>query len=147
MGSDNVTYQQVLEYIDIIAADLEGSYDMIVGMNRGGLVPAVYLSHRLGIPMQVADVVSKASRGDNIGWHSGHIPRLSGRVLVVDDIVDSGQAIVSLANCTKIQFDVAALLFKESAAGVIENCGNIGRVIYGKLIPNDAPFINFPWEV
>ena len=52
-------------------------YDSIYGVPRGGLIPAVMLSHRLGLPLATR---SRAKSGE-------------GNVLVVDDIADTGRTV------------------------------------------------------
>lgn len=61
-------------------------YVSIYGIPRGGLIPAVYLSHHLNIPLS-----------PNPKWGS----------LVIDDINDSGQTLYDIS--TKIGVDTAVL--------------------------------------
>ena len=73
-------------------------YKLIIGITRGGLIPAVHLSHYLGIPMDVkipSDLVSN--------WKE---------ILVVDDIVDTGQTL----NNTQKLCDVACLFWRKEIA-------------------------------
>ena len=71
--------------------------DYIVGITRGGLVPATMLSHFLGIKMYTLDV--RLRDGDDMGpetncWMSedafGYQMDQSKKILIVDDINDSG---------------------------------------------------------
>ena len=69
--------------------------DYIVGIVRGGAVPAVHLSHKLGIPVVM---LHWSSRDNMVGGNESNcwIPEdiLDGkRVLIVDDIVDGGETI------------------------------------------------------
>lgn len=68
--------------------------EFIVGIGRGGLVPAVYISHALQIPMLSIDHSSKVPGfADNL-LHKVADMRLAGsRMLFVDDINDSGGTI------------------------------------------------------
>lgn len=92
--------------------------DFIIGVGRGGLTPAVYLSHATSIPMLSID-------------HSSHLPdfatellvKLAGRsvtqkLLFVDDINDSGSTIAHLKSA------------------LIEAGGNLENVRYATLIDN-----------
>ena len=84
--------------------------DYIVGLTRGGLVPAVYMSHALDIPMHSLEV-SLRDGGDteSNGWMAedafGYVsastaprpegettndPSLRKNILIVDDINDTG---------------------------------------------------------
>lgn len=74
------------------------TYDYIYGIARGGLVPAVRMSHRLGIPMKV---ITWSTRDGNIQNHNDIIEIVellnSGKMLlVVEDIIDSGRTINSI---------------------------------------------------
>jgi adenine/guanine phosphoribosyltransferase-like PRPP-binding protein len=44
------------QMMDTLFIRLTNQYDCIIGLKRGGLIPAVYLSHKLNIPMYIADV-------------------------------------------------------------------------------------------
>ena len=68
--------------------------DFIVGIGRGGLVPGVYISHALQIPMLSIDHSSKV-RGfaDNLLHKVAHMRAAGSRMLFVDDINDSGGTI------------------------------------------------------
>lgn len=67
--------------------------DYIVGLTRGGLLPAVMISHYLDIPMQSLDI-SLRDGGDcvsNLGM--GEDAYEGKNILVVDDINDQGTTI------------------------------------------------------
>jgi hypoxanthine phosphoribosyltransferase len=84
--------------------------DYIVGLTRGGLVPAVYMSHMLDIPMETLKVALRDGEGgesncwmaeDAFGYLSASsVPRPEGEptsdpslrknILILDDINDTG---------------------------------------------------------
>jgi hypoxanthine phosphoribosyltransferase len=85
--------------------------DYIVGLTRGGLVPAVYMSHMLDIPMETLKVALRDGEGGESNcWMAedafGYIPSdmregidkrsdatYKKNILIVDDINDSGATI------------------------------------------------------
>ncbi len=68
--------------------------DFIVGIGRGGLVPAVYISHALQIPMLSIDHSSKVPGfADQLLHKVAHMRIAGSRMLFVDDINDSGGTI------------------------------------------------------
>ena len=77
---------------DIIISDWRPDY--VVGLSRGGLVPAVMISHYLNIPMRPLQV-SLRDGGDcvsDLGMAEdafGHLENLK-NILIVDDINDTG---------------------------------------------------------
>jgi hypoxanthine phosphoribosyltransferase len=126
-------------------------YDAIVGLSRGGLVPAVELSHYLNIPMYIADISHPDSKGDNINQHKDIIPDVKEiNLLVVDDILDSGWSVKSLIERMNINhkysFHVAALFAKQQALGLLFKNHGVD-IVYGELVEDDGPFICFPWEI
>ncbi len=137
----------------------EFQYDLVIGLSRGGLVPAVFISHKLGVPMVVADITHEQSRGDNIDSHSNIIPDIDTNVksiLVVDDIVDSGNTILALVTNlkTSAEVTVCSLFLKDGAADYLYHNLVIDRQYtnflgcYAPIILNkDAPFVYFPWEL
>lgn len=68
--------------------------EFVIGVGRGGLVPAVYISHQLELPMLSIDHSSKVP-----GFADELLAKVAGmslagkRVLFVDDINDSGGTI------------------------------------------------------
>jgi len=68
--------------------------DFIVGIGRGGLVPAVYISHRLDRPMLSIDHSSReAGLADELLGKVASKSAAGTRLLFVDDINDSGGTI------------------------------------------------------
>ena len=73
-----------------------GKVDSIVGITRGGLMPAVELSHLMNIPMETVNYSSKDGNGDDKN-HANLLPDLKGdSILLVDDICDSGNTLQEL---------------------------------------------------
>jgi len=69
-----VTWEEIDELVDLLAKQITNStyqIDYIFGLQRGGLIPAVMLSHKLSIPM-----TQELTRQN---------------ILIVDDICDSGE--------------------------------------------------------
>lgn len=76
--------------------------DYIVGLTRGGLIPAVMISHYFNIPMYALHVTSKPDNNesnlwmaeDAFGYNDGHSdPAQRKKILIVDDINDTGKTI------------------------------------------------------
>ena len=97
----------------------EVKLEAVGGMPRGGLIPAVLLSHRLNIPF-----VSQA----NIGG-------ISGNILIVDDICDSGKTLKRFKYEDNVY--TATLHWKQSA----EYQPN-----YFWEIAYENEWIVYPWE-
>jgi len=115
----------VIEYlVSILVEKIKQSdikYDMLVGINRGGLIPAVMLSHKLELPMITMtpdDVLPKGLRH-----------------LIVDEIYDTGNTITKIkANNPTADF---AVLYHNTELPPLK--------FYGLKAPLDKWLI-FPWE-
>ena len=126
-------------------ADWVPSY--IIGIGRGGLAPAVYLSHATGLPMLSVDYSSQVS-----DFADAPLARLAARtragerLLFLDDINDSGATIGKMR----------AILAEEQAAPghirfatLLDNIRSSQRVDYAareidRSVTKD--WFVFPWE-
>lgn len=89
-----------------IVSQLRGrQFDIIVGINRGGCLPAVCLSHALKTPTTMIDYSTR----DGINIHPkslwsffSRLVETHPRILIVDDLIDSGKAmttVIEAASC------------------------------------------------
>ena len=87
-----VTWDQVHQCTEFLAKVIEHqNYDAIIGVQRGGLIPAVLLSHKLNMPMHTIQFsLRDLKQVGNID-----LPK-KGRYLVVDDINDTGETFSQL---------------------------------------------------
>ena len=109
----------------------------IVGIARGGLVPAVMLSHRLNLPMETLGV---SFRDNKATHHTKFKPIKDARYLIVDDINDSGttfKVVTDIFKNRRLQHRTAALINKEKSDFDVD--------FYGEMFYYDD-WINFPWE-
>lgn len=89
----------------VLVGQLKGKgFDLIIGINRGGCLPAVCLSHALKIPTTMIDFSTRD--GANIHPKSlyGFFEELTDHydnILIVDDLVDSGTAMKKLLSVVK----------------------------------------------
>lgn len=68
--------------------------DVVVGLTRGGLIPAVCLSHRLGVPMVAINTSSELVVHDVTSFPN--LRSSYSNILVVDDMVDTGKQLKQL---------------------------------------------------
>ena len=95
-----ITYQSFLEGVEALASKLEADSwcpSFFVGVGRGGLVPAAYLSHRMDVPMLSVDHSSgEPSFADELLGKLALKTTNGSRILIIDDINDSGSTIAHL---------------------------------------------------
>ena len=65
--------------------------DVIMGINRGGCIPGVYLSHRLGIPHEALDVRLRDHKAKPDLRNLEKAYAFQKKILIIDDINDTGE--------------------------------------------------------
>jgi hypoxanthine phosphoribosyltransferase len=145
-----------LEGIEHIARQVEQSDfvpDLIVGIVRGGSVPAVYLSHRLKTPVQMVHWNTRDSvrwGKESNCWIPQEITRGT-KVLIVDDIVDGGDTIrelladwqTSVAGIGKLPVDNIRI-----SSMIYNTAQDVTPHFYHQTIDRaqDQRWVIFPWE-
>lgn len=110
-------FEQAINHIGLAirAQNTKPFYDAIIGVARGGLVPAVALSHYLDVPLYP---IRWSNRDDDVCEisQSAIIKMLKAqRVLIVEDIIDTGKTFVDIIKYlqtldTECKFDTAAIV-------------------------------------
>lgn len=121
--------------------------DFIIGIGRGGLAPAVYLSHATGLPMLSVDYSSQVKDfADAPLVKLARRTQTGERLLFLDDINDSGRTITHLRGALR-----AAGSLPEGIrfATLIDNVSSAERVDYrartiDRTVTKD--WFIFPWE-
>jgi hypoxanthine phosphoribosyltransferase len=143
-------YERFLAEVEALARQIEEDEwkpGFLVGIGRGGLVPGAYLSHRTGLPLLSVDHSSgEHGFGDELLDKLAAKIESGARILIVDDINDSG---------TTINYLRAAIEAKVSApdrlrvAVLLHNVRSNARAEYhGSEIDRDRDklWYVFPWE-
>ena len=142
----NVSYEMLHEDVTNygiykIPDHLKDSLDFIVGVSRGGLLPAIILSHLYNIPLMPVQYSSQLGNGDK----NTHvlIPEFARNtnILLVDDLADSGNTLKELANiftAKGVNAKTFVIYYKESS--VYQPDYFVHRV------GADFPWIVFPYE-
>jgi hypoxanthine phosphoribosyltransferase len=119
----------------------------IIGIGRGGLAPAVYLSHATGLPMLSVDHSSEVA-----DFADAPLVRLAARtrdgerLLFLDDINDTGGTLAKLRRALIEAGGVAANI---RFATLIDNSSSAQRVDYRARTIDRATtkdWFVFPWE-
>ena len=145
-----VAYEAFLSDLEAIACQMDADPwkpDFLVGVGRGGLVPAAYLSHRTGINLLSVDhSAGDAAFADELLAKLAAKSREGDRILIVDDINDSGSTIAYLREvlvshgCSEPNIRVAVLINNVSSKARVEYAGtHIDRL-------KDKRWFVFPWE-
>lgn len=107
------TFDRFNEAIDSIVQQVRNKkikYNYIVGLTRGGLIPATVLSHKLDIPMLASNWDTDRKKPSITLMDILDNPR--NKVLLIDEILDSGKTIQSFMDIHG-KPDVAVLVWNK----------------------------------
>ncbi len=144
------THDEFLQAIDALAGELrddDWSTQLLVGVGRGGLTPAVFLSHATGLPMVSIDFSTPIPEfNDALIEALARRTRDGERLLFVEDINDSGRTIAAI----RAQLTAAgAVLAQARFAVLLDNRVSVERIDYSwrtidRTVTKD--WFVFPWE-
>ena len=144
MKEKYISYKTIREYIKILEINInESSWnpDLILSINRGGCVPGVFLSHKMGIRHEVYSF--DFNRDSKIDSLYNKIVSNHTSVLIIDDINDTGNTLSKISEMFKEH------LSKLKFAVLINNKSSSFEVDYysGQIDKStDNSWIVFPWE-
>ncbi len=122
--------------------------DCVMGLVRGGLIPATIISHMLNVPMVTAAYSSFKGEGEK-RYHENLLPVLPfyfGNILIIDDICDSGNTLAEVSWHYRNEATITAALYYKERFSVPPRM-NFKPDYYAFSIDEDAPYIKFPWEI
>ena len=136
-------WEECLNDIHKIAIQVDLSnfnHDVIMGVSRGGLTPAVALSHYFKLPM----VPIQKSLRDFPNWATYNPPKKHKKALIVDDICDGGNTF------KKIKLEINEFCEEAKFASLWWNneC-DFKPDYYVRGVAKDSEniWIHFPWEI
>lgn len=137
----------VLALASAVRGDPDWRPDFIIGIGRGGLVPAVYLSHAIATPTLSCDLSSQVPAfAEDVLVRLAARTRDGERLLFVDDINDSGRTIGMLRGALA---EAGAADGQVRFATLLDNRVSAERVDYAaraidRTVTKD--WFVFPWE-
>lgn len=150
-----MTPRKVSRLAEAVATD--GYPDVVVGVLRGGMIPAVLIAHACGLrDVRAVQVTHTTADGANaektavpIVSNAGSLGDLAGRdVLIVDDVAGSGQTIltakelVESAGAARVRVLACALNQVNWLRATHSDPGDVLTYIGGRY----RGWVVFPWE-
>lgn len=128
----------------------ETTISTIVGVARGGLIPAVMLSHRFNAPIEC---LKWQTRDQGLSVDSGHLLSILASygkgqaVVIVDDIADSGKTFAQIQGVVRSFSESGLSPVRVYYAALLQrwSCEVTPSIIAGKTVYFDD-WIRFPWE-
>ena len=147
-----LNWNDVTKSVDSICADIILSniqIDSILGLSRGGLIPAVMIANQLGVSRVYSYGLrsySNKTGGDVMTYQHCGAGDISGEhVLIVDDISDRGESLGYVKNqLTMKLFDQSDINFHTCTVCKKPHT-NFEPTWNGLVVDNDE-WVIFPWE-
>ena len=139
-----ISWSDYDELVSSIASQLgDWEPDAIVGLTRGGLIPAVQFSHMFNVKLYTLNISLRDGKAPSAKFDWKQLEKYS-RVLIIDDINDSGSTLREVHNqfYTRAYMTpkFATLLSKRSSVMEVDYAGEH----INKSREND--WVVFPWE-
>jgi hypoxanthine phosphoribosyltransferase len=144
MEKKQVSYEYISFIVDLLEQRVRTDYDFIVGVGRGGLIPATMLAYKLKkkvISFGINTYNDMIQTDKYVIYQPIPAPTKQSKILVVDDICDTGNTfniirdIYNKENHLDIEF--ASLFVKDSKSHLVDYYG---------LSVSDGIWLDFPWE-
>ena len=144
MEKKQVSYEYISFIVDLLEQRVRKDYDFIVGVGRGGLIPATMLAYKLKkkvISFGINTYNDMVQTDKYVIYQPIPIPTKQSKILVVDDICDTGNTfniirdIYNKENHLDIEF--ASLFVKDSKSHLVDYYG---------LSVSDGIWLDFAWE-
>jgi hypoxanthine phosphoribosyltransferase len=144
MEKKTVSYDYVSFIVDLLEQRVRKDYDFIVGVGRGGLIPATMLAYKLKkkvISFGINTYDDTIQTDKYVVYQHITIPTKASKVLVVDDICDTGNTFNIIRDIYSkekhLTFEFASLFVKDSKSHLVDYYG---------LSVSDGIWLDFPWE-
>lgn len=164
MKKQLVTWQDVEHHVQEILRQMQQDQwlpDLVVGLTRGGLVPANLISQYLDLPMQTLHVKLRDHAGTESNGAMAQAAYDNSNILIVDDINDSGATLNWIRQDWERAVPESSTLWVRRWSDVWnqnvriatlfdnESSGSELTVDYSAVTINKAEedvWIDFPWE-
>ena len=140
-----VSWADIHSFNDSILRQLKADnikIDSILGIARGGMIPATMLSYKLETPY--LDMLGVRTRDVDDTQFYGN-PNLVGNVLIVDDINDSGKTFNEVNKYLHLHFDRGEVKNVYYCACIKRTGTKFETGFYGVEFEGDNWYV-FPWD-
>ena len=144
-------YAEIHHFCEDLAIKLKGKkFDSVVGVSRGGLIPATIMAEHMNVrELRTVGVRSYQLNGIGMGKRDTEVlyqscsPYLYGDVLLIDDIADTGETFNFLLDHFKRNKNINKIT---TCSVFVRRSSNYVPDYYAKDIVGNE-WIVFPWEL
>tara|TARA_E500000318_G_C3431317_1_gene161228 strand:+ start:52 stop:516 length:465 start_codon:yes stop_codon:yes gene_type:complete len=144
---DNIDF--LINYIADQIKQKNIKFDSIIALGRGGLIPGAALSYKLGIlDLQNLGISTRKDDGkyqDTIVYQKPKNLNKNSKILVVDDINDSGRTFTAVNSILQSEYNIDSnnILY---ASLVMKECSEFTKnIIFGNIL-HTTSWLQFPWD-
>tara|TARA_R110000868_G_scaffold303409_2_gene563912 strand:- start:159 stop:590 length:432 start_codon:yes stop_codon:yes gene_type:complete len=143
MQKKTVSYEYSSFIVDLLEQRVKKDYDYIIGIGRGGLIPATMLAYKLKkkvLALGISTYNDTIQTDKYFIYQKLDLPTKPAKFLVVDDICDTGNTfniIRDIYGKSEHTFEFASLFVKDSKSHLVDYYG---------LSVSDGIWLDFPWE-
>lgn len=128
-----------------IKNNLDKTPDIIIGIMRGGIVPAIMLSHMFNdVDVKTINYSSKKGRGESSDQKQLVLPEIKtgSTILIVDELVDSGNTLKDIVD----EFNQIGEYTVYTSAVFVKKGAVFEPDFKHLTLDKNAPWLVFPWE-
>jgi len=143
MLKKTVSYEYSSFIVDLLEQRVKKDYDYIIGIGRGGLIPATMLAYKLKkkvLALGISTYNDTIQTDKYFIYQQLDLPTTPSKFLVVDDICDTGNTfniIRDIYGKSEHTFEFASLFVKDSKSHLVDYYG---------LSVSDGIWLDFTWE-
>ena len=142
-GKVHIDWKDIDQSIEGILKELPlEKFDTILGLARGGMIPATILAYKTKCH-NLQQLGVRTRDVDNIQYYGA--PQLAGNVLIVDDINDSGLTFASVKDYVRHHFDHDEIKTITYASLIRRSSSSFSEDNTGLVADNDSWYV-FPWD-
>ena len=145
MNKVSITWQDIFEFVDKLVLKYKNNPpDCILAIARGGVFIGTLLSYKLDIPVRYVGVSSYIGdkKTDNVHFTQHAEISEFKNILVIDDIIDSGDTIQFVKDVLGNSFDKH---FEFVTMFAVE--GKENDIDWYDMIKRKDEWVEFPWEL
>ena len=143
MTKRSISFEYTSFVIDLLSQRVASDYDFIIGIGRGGLIPATLLAYKLNkkiLQFGISTYNDTVQSDSYFIYQDLKLSEIPGKYLVVDDICDTGNTFKifkKIYGNTDHKFEYATLFAKDHSTHLVDYYG---------LSVTEGTWLDFQWE-